>query len=117
MDCTEFDALEAQAYEAMSAGAAAFCACGADDEITCRENEETWRALRLRPHVLRDISTVDTSAVLLGAKHAMPIMVAPMGRHKLFHDDGEQASALGAAKAGAAFVLATNATVSIETVL
>ena len=39
MDSTEFDALEARAYEAMSAGAAAFCACGADDEITRRENQ------------------------------------------------------------------------------
>ena len=116
MDCVDFDTLEVQAYDAMSPGAAAFCACGADDEITCRENREAWRAVRLRPRVLRDVSNVDTSAVLLGAKHAMPIMVAPMGRHKLFHDEGENASALGAAKAGAPYVLATNATVSIETV-
>lgn len=116
MDSSDFDALEAQAYESMSAGAAAFCACGADDEITCRENQQDWRTLRLRPRVLRDISEVDTSAVLLGAKQAMPILVAPMGRHRLFHDEGERASALGAAKAGAPYVLATNATVSIETV-
>ena len=116
MDCVDFDTLEVQAYDAMSPGAAAFCACGADDEITCRENREAWRALRLRPRVLRDVSNVDTSAVLLGAKHAIPIMVAPMGRHKLFHGEGESASALGAAGAGAAFVLATNATISIETV-
>lgn len=116
MDCTDFDALEAQAYEVMSAGAAAFCASGADDEITCRENGAAWRDLRLRPRVLRDISDVDTSAVLLGARQAMPIMVAPMGRHRLFHDAGERASAAGAAAAGAGYVLATNATVSIEAV-
>lgn len=116
MDCKDFDELEARAYEVMSAGAAAFCACGADDEITCRENQAAWRDLRLRPRVLRDISNVDTSATLLGASQAMPIMVAPMGRHRLFHVAGERASAAGAAAAGAGYVLATNATVSIEDV-
>ncbi len=116
MDCVDFDAMEAQALQEMSAGAAAFCACGADDEITMRENRAAWQDLRLRPHVLRDISQVDTTATLLGVSHRVPIMVAPMGRHRLFHDAGERASAHGAAQAGAAFVLATNATVSIETV-
>ena len=116
MDSADFEALAAKAYASMSVGAAAFCACGADDEITCRENEADWRALRLRPRILRDISKVDTSAVLLGSQQAMPLLVAPMGRHRLFHDEGECASARGAAMAGAAYVLATNATVAIETV-
>ena len=92
MDSSDFDALEARAYEVMTAGAAAFCACGADDEITTRENSTAWRAIRLRPRVLRDISNIDTSVVLSGTRQEMPILVAPMGRHKLFHDDGEQAS-------------------------
>lgn len=116
MDCVDFDALETQALQQMSAGAEAFCACGADDEITMRENRAAWRDMRLRPRVLRDVSDVDTTATLLGVPHQMPIMVAPMGRHRLFHDAGEEATAQGAAQAGAAFVLATNATVSIETV-
>src|SRR6185295_18152235 len=43
-------------------------------------------------------------------------MVAPSGRHRLFHPEGEIATARGAAAAGAVFVLATNATARIEDV-
>jgi 4-hydroxymandelate oxidase len=43
-------------------------------------------------------------------------MVAPFGRHKLFHAEGERATARGAAAAGAVFVLPTTSTISIEEV-
>ena len=39
----------------------AFCAAGADDEITANENIAAWRALRLRPRVLNDVGNVDTA--------------------------------------------------------
>jgi len=75
-----------------------------------------WRRLRLRPRMLRDITAIDTSASVLGERLAMPLMVAPTGRHRLFHPDGERATARGAAAAGVPYVLATAATVSIEDV-
>ena len=43
-------------------------------------------------------------------------MIAPTGRHKLFHAEGERATARGASAAGAAFVMASNANVTIEDV-
>lgn len=116
MDSVTFDALEQEARNRVSPGAFAFCACGADDEITVAENSAAWRALRLRPHVLRDISSVDISTTVLGASLRSPIMLAPTGRHRLYHPEGERATARAAAQAGAAFVLATNSTVSIEEV-
>ena len=116
MDCVEFDALEEQARAKLPASSFAFCATGADDEITAIENVTAWRRLRLRPHVLCDISKVDTSVSLLGTKVATPIVVAPMGRHKLFHADGERASARGAAAAGALYTLATSANILLEEV-
>lgn len=116
MDSRDFDALEGQAYARVSAGAAAFCACGADDEITVAENTAAWRTMRLRPHVLRGVTVADTATTLLGQSCAMPILVAPSGRHRLYHDEGECATARGAAAAGAGFVLATNATMSVEQV-
>ena len=106
MDSVDFDALEAKAASLLSAGADAFCACGADDEITTRENAAAWRSLRLRPRMLRGAASIDTSVTLLGAPCAMPIMLAPTGRHMLYHPDGEAASARAGAAAGAAFVLA-----------
>jgi len=114
VDCVEFDALEEQARAKLSAPAFAFLATGADDEITALENATAWRRLRLRPHVLRDIGKVDTRVSLLGATVATPIVVAPMGRHKLFHTEGERASARGAAAAGALYTLATSANVPLE---
>jgi 4-hydroxymandelate oxidase len=116
LDCADFDALEEEARAKLPASAFAFCATGADDEITAAENATAWRRLRLRPRVLRDIAGVDTSVSLLGARVATPIMVAPMGRHRLFHAEGERATARGAASAGAIYVLATSANVPLEEV-
>jgi 4-hydroxymandelate oxidase len=116
MDSADFDALEERAREKLSPGAYAFAAGGADDEITLADNLAAWRRLRLRPRMLRDITAIDTSASVLGERLAMPLMVAPTGRHRLFHADGERATARGAAAAGVPYVLATAATVSIEDV-
>jgi 4-hydroxymandelate oxidase len=116
VDSADFDALEDKARAYLSASAYTFAAAGAGDEITLAENIAAWRSLKLRPRVLRDITTVDTSVTLLGDPVAAPIMIAPMGRHRLFHDEGERATARGAAAAGAPYVLATTSTVSIEEV-
>ena len=114
MDCVDFDALEEQARVKLPAPSFAFCATGADDEITAAENVTAWRRLRLRPRVLRDIVNVDTSVTLLGQRVATPIMVAPTGRHHLFHPEAERATARGAAAAGAVYVMATSGTTTVE---
>src|SRR6185312_4142559 len=116
LDSAEFDALEARARALLPPGAFAFADTGADDEITAKENVVAWRALRLRPRVLNDITAVDTGVSVLGERVATPIMVAPTGRHRLFHPDGERATARGAAGAGAIYCMATTATVSLEEV-
>jgi 4-hydroxymandelate oxidase len=116
MDCADFDALEGAARASMSPASFAFCAAGADDEITAAANCLAWRRLRLRPRMLREVAEIDPGLTILGARATMPIMVAPMGRHRLFHPEGELATARGAAAAGAIFVLATNATEKIEDV-
>jgi 4-hydroxymandelate oxidase len=116
MDSVDFDTIEDRAREILDPGAYAFAACGADDEITFRENIAAWRAIRLRPRMLRGVTAVDTATTLLGAPVATPVMLAPTGRHRLYHPEGERATARGAAAAGAAFVLATNSTVTIEDV-
>jgi 4-hydroxymandelate oxidase len=116
LDSADFDALEGRARETLTPGAFAFAAGGADDEITLADNIAAWRRLRLRPRMLRDITAIDTSVSVLGQRIAMPLMVAPTGRHRLFHPEGERATARGAAAAGVPYVLATTATVSIEDV-
>ena len=116
MDSFDFDALEHQAQAKMPPASWAFCAAGADDEISAVENISAWRNLRLRPRVLNDVEKIDTSVTLLGTSVPSPILVAPTGRHKLFNVQGERATARGASAAGCAYVMASNANVTIEDV-
>jgi len=116
MDSRDFDALEARARDKLSPGAFAFAAGGADDEITLEDNIAAWRRLRLAPRMLRDVTAIDTSTTVLGERIAAPLMVAPTGRHRLFHPEGERATARGAAAAGVPYVMATAATVTMEEV-
>jgi 4-hydroxymandelate oxidase len=114
MDSRDFDQLEDRARDKLAPGAFAFAAGGADDEITLADNIAAWRRLRLRPRMLRDVTAIDTSTTVLGARIAAPLMVAPTGRHRLFHPDGERATARGAAAAGVPYVMATASTVTME---
>ena len=47
------------------------------------------------PHVLRDVSNIDTATTLLGEKITMPIGVAPTARHHNAHTDAEIPAAKG----------------------
>ena len=116
MDSADFDALEERARARLAPAAYAFAAAGADDEITTADNVAAWRRLRLRPRMLNDITRIDTGVSILGVRLETPIMVAPFGRHRLFHPDGERATGRGAAAAGSVFVLPTTSTVSMEDV-
>jgi hypothetical protein len=68
VDCVDLDALEREARRVMRSESWVFCDTGADDEITARENIAAWRALKLRPRMLRDIVDIDTGVTLLGAR-------------------------------------------------
>ncbi len=48
----------------------AFLDVGADDEITYAENAAAWRAMRLRPKVLNDISKATTETHVCSARRS-----------------------------------------------
>ena len=60
--------------------------------------------------MLVDVRTIDTSTTVLGQRIELPVFVAPMGRHKNFHPEGEAATARGAAAANTIFTLPTYST-------
>ncbi|HLY08867.1 MAG TPA: alpha-hydroxy acid oxidase [Planctomycetota bacterium] len=91
-----------------------FVAGGAADEITIRWNREAYDRIPLRPRVLVDVSTIDTRVRLLGLDLPHPILLAPGAYQKLFHKTGEAATARGAGRSEAVFVVSSNATLSIE---
>ncbi len=64
--------------------------------------------------MLRDVSSIDTSAVILGRPTAVPFAFAPTGFTRMMHTDGERAVARVAARAGIPYALSTMGTTSIE---
>ncbi len=100
--------LERQARELLRPEVYEYYAGGSGGEVTLRANDEAWRRVRFLPRVLRDVSAVQTSVRLeapLNLELATPIAVAPTAFHRLAHPEGEVATAAGAARAGALFVL------------
>ena len=89
---------------------------GAEDELTLRDNCAAFRRVRLLPHVLADVSKVDTATEILGGPSALPIAIAPTGAVGFGWPGGDVAIARAAAACGIPYTLSTTATASIERV-
>jgi 4-hydroxymandelate oxidase len=105
---------ERAAQQRVTAMAWDYLAGGAADELTLRWNRESYDRIRLNPRVLIDVSRIDTRLTLLGREFPFPILLAPAAYQRLFHPEGELASARGAAAAAATLVVSTSATTSLE---
>ena len=106
----------AAAREQLPAPVFDYYSAGSGDEVTAAEAEGAWLSYRLRPRVLRDVSSVDLTTTLLGSRAENPFLVAPMAFHALADEDGECATVAGAGQAGSLFVLSTRSSVRIEQV-
>jgi len=110
MDPVNIRDLERRAEAILDPSVFGYFAGGAADELTLNENVAAFARLRLRPRVLVDVSTVDTSTSVLGVRLAMPVVVAPVAYQRLVSPDGELAMARAAETAGSIFTLSTLAT-------
>ncbi len=88
----------------------------AADEITVKWNREAFDRIRIKPHVLVDVSKLDTRVTLFGQEMPFPILLAPTSSHRVTHPEGEIATAHGASAARATMVLSTLSTTSVEDV-
>lgn len=95
---------EEPAEAALASGVRDYLSGGAGDEHTLRRNVAAWSEIRLAPHVLRDVSHIDTSCRLLDLELAHPIVVAPTAQHRAFHPQAEPATIAGAREAEALYV-------------
>jgi 4-hydroxymandelate oxidase len=93
-----------------------YIAGGSGDELTLRANREAFARWRLVPRVLRGISHPDLRTTVLGQPIALPVLLAPVGFHRLVHEEGETASARAARAAGTIFVASTASTYPLEEV-
>ena len=104
LNCAEYEQLAERLVEP---GPWAYLAGGAMDESTLRANVEAFRRWTFRPRVLVDVDVVSTETTVLGRQLSLPVLVAPIAFHGLYHADGELATARAAAAEGTVMCVST----------
>jgi 4-hydroxymandelate oxidase len=112
----DLETLEREAAAIVEPSAWSYIERGSGAGDTRAANIAAWRRLRLRPHVLRDVTNVTTDTTVLGIPVASPVLVAPTAMQQLAHPDGERATARGAAAAGTIMVVSMASSLTLEDV-
>tara|TARA_Y100000996_G_scaffold392680_1_gene355617 strand:+ start:21 stop:1169 length:1149 start_codon:yes stop_codon:yes gene_type:complete len=87
---------------------------GSDDEITLNRNTEAFSKFDLVPNILASVGEPDMSTEIFGKKIKIPLFLSPVAMQRLFHHDGDKASARAAEKFDTFYSMSTMATTSIE---
>ena len=87
---------------------------GSDDEITLRRNTKSFDDCDLVPNVLTSVGNPDLSTTIFGKKINLPIFLAPTAMQRLYHHEGDKASAKAAEKFGTFYSMSTMANTTIE---
>lgn len=106
--------LEEAAAQAMDERSAAYVFAGAGSEDTMQANLEAFRRWRIVPRMLRDVGERDLSRTVLATKMPAPVLLAPIGVHKIVHEDGEPATARAAARVGLPLIASTASHSTLE---
>ena len=87
---------------------------GADDETTLKRNTTSFAKCDLIPNILASVGEPDLSVNAFGHKIDMPLFLSPTAMQRLYHHEGDKASARAAEKFGTFYSMSTMATSSIE---
>jgi L-lactate dehydrogenase (cytochrome) len=87
---------------------------GSDDEVTLQRNTESFLKCDLIPNILASVGEPDLSTTIFGQKIDMPLFLSPVAMQRLFHHEGDRASAKAAEKFGTFYSMSTMANSSIE---
>ena len=113
-DCYNFEDFRKLAKKNMPAPIFHYIDGGSDDETTLKRNTESFSKCDLVPNILASVGQPDLSTTVLGQKIDMPLFLSPVAMQKLFHHEGDKASARAAEKFGTFYSMSTMATSSIE---
>ena len=113
-DCYNFDDFRKLAKKKLPSPIFHYIDGGSDDELPLKRNTEAFNSYDLIPSVLSDVSSVDMSTTVLGEKIDFHLFTSATAMHRLYHHQGERASAKAVEKVGTIFGLSTMSTVSIE---
>jgi 4-hydroxymandelate oxidase len=89
---------------------------GVDDNATYNANIDAYKHISLRPRRLVDVSNIDCSVELFGVKWPSPIFLCPVSGQRMFHPDGELASARAAKAKSMLQILSTVSSTAVEDV-
>jgi 4-hydroxymandelate oxidase len=98
----------ARAEEQLPDYVGAYYRSSAGDGECLREGLAAWAALRLRPRVLHDTTTVTTATEVLGTPVAAPVLVAPMAQQVAARPEGEALTGRAVAACGSLLGVSTN---------
>jgi 4-hydroxymandelate oxidase len=108
---------EALARPKLPAAHWGYMASGVDDNLTLQANVAAYKTIQLRPRRLVDVSKIDTSVELFGQRFTSPVFICPVGGHRMFHTEGEVATARAAKAKNALQVLSTQTSIAVEDVV
>ncbi|KAJ9666674.1 hypothetical protein H2201_003078 [Coniosporium apollinis] len=111
---TDPNKLEDQAKREMNAKSYAYVAGGAGERATMDANRLAFRQWKLVPRMLRDTTHRDMRVTLFGKTHDSPLLIAPVGVQRIFHEDKETGVAEIAAELGIPYIMSTAASSTIE---
>ncbi len=87
---------------------------GSDDEITLKRNTDSFDDCDLIPNVLANVGKPDLSTTIFGRKINLPVFLSPTAMQRLYHYEGDKASARAAEKFGTFYSMSSMANTSIE---
>jgi isopentenyl diphosphate isomerase/L-lactate dehydrogenase-like FMN-dependent dehydrogenase len=105
-DLLTIDQVIARAREVIDPARYQWAAAGAGQGITTNRNTLALNRVALVPHMLNDVSRVDTATTFLGVPLALPVMMAPVAALGLYHPDDAVAAAQAAASSGISAICA-----------
>ena len=113
-DCYNFDDFRKLAKKKLPSPIFHYIDGGSDDEITLRRNTKSFDDCDLVPNVLTSVGNPDLSTTIFGKKINLPIFLAPTAMQRLYHHEGDKASAKAAEKFGTFYSMSTMANTTIE---
>src|SRR6478609_3293587 len=90
---------------------------GVDGEATLKANRDGYGRYQLKTRRFIDVSRIDTSIELFGARFSSPVLMCPIGSAGAFHPDGEVGVARAAKAKDQLQVVSTQASKRIEDVV
>jgi len=90
---------------------------GGDDEVTLRRNKDAYSELEMHFQVLSGLEPpLDLSTVIFGQKVSLPFFACPTAGNRMFHTEGETATARAALHHNSVYCLSSISTTGIDEV-